>query len=216
MDVQAVDLNPAHVALLKLKLTAARHLPHYEAFRAFFAEAGHRQQSAPVRAVRGPAPRARGARLLGQARSRRPPADLDVQPQPLQPRPARPHHPARPRRLPAARQAARSGCWTRAASPSSAGCSRTSWRRCSTASFVRKLADLPAAYFGLGIPPAQFDALKADAGGNLATLLRSTGRAARLRLPDPGELVRLAGLRPAAIPARAWRCRPTCGRRTSS
>ena len=38
---------------------------------------------------------------------------------------------------------------------------------------VRKLADLPAAYFGLGIPPAQFDALKADAGGKLATLMRS-------------------------------------------
>ena len=30
--VQAVDLNPAHVALLKLKLAAARHLPHHEAF----------------------------------------------------------------------------------------------------------------------------------------------------------------------------------------
>ncbi|MGE3295144.1 MAG: DUF3419 family protein, partial [Geminicoccaceae bacterium] len=38
---------------------------------------------------------------------------------------------------------------------------------------VRRLADLPAAYFGLGIPPAQFDALKAEAGGSLATLVRS-------------------------------------------
>ena len=38
---------------------------------------------------------------------------------------------------------------------------------------VRHLADLPATYFGLGIPPAQFDALKADAGGNLAALLRA-------------------------------------------
>jgi S-adenosylmethionine-diacylglycerol 3-amino-3-carboxypropyl transferase len=27
------------VALLRLKLAAARHLPHYEAFRSFFAEA---------------------------------------------------------------------------------------------------------------------------------------------------------------------------------
>ena len=27
MQIQAVDLNPAHVALLKLKLTAARQLP---------------------------------------------------------------------------------------------------------------------------------------------------------------------------------------------
>ena len=39
MQIQAVDLNPAHVALLRLKLAAARHLPHYEAFRSFFAEA---------------------------------------------------------------------------------------------------------------------------------------------------------------------------------
>ena len=38
--------------------------------------------------------------------------------------------------------------------------------------FVRHIAGLPATYFGLGIPPAQFDALKADAGGRLATLVR--------------------------------------------
>src|SRR4051812_40913035 len=37
--IQAVDLNPAHVALLRLKLAAARYLPHYEAFRSFSAEA---------------------------------------------------------------------------------------------------------------------------------------------------------------------------------
>jgi S-adenosylmethionine-diacylglycerol 3-amino-3-carboxypropyl transferase len=39
MHIQAVDLNPAHVALLWLKLAAARHLPDCEAFRSFFAEA---------------------------------------------------------------------------------------------------------------------------------------------------------------------------------
>ena len=80
---------------------------------------------------------------------------------------------------------------------------------------VRRLADLPAAYFGLGIPPAQFDALKADAGGNLATLLRARRRAPRLRLPDPRELVRLAGLRPPLSRSGRGRCRPICGRRTS-
>ena len=43
--------------------------------------------------------------------------------------------------------------------------------------FVRHLAGLPATYFGLGIPPAQFDALKADAGnGSLATLMRARVR----------------------------------------
>ncbi len=34
--ISAVDLNPAHVALLKLKLTAIRHLPDYESFFRFF------------------------------------------------------------------------------------------------------------------------------------------------------------------------------------
>lgn len=38
---------------------------------------------------------------------------------------------------------------------------------------VRKLAELPPVYFGLGIPPAQFDALKADAGRDLAELVRA-------------------------------------------
>jgi len=39
---------------------------------------------------------------------------------------------------------------------------------------VRHLAGFPATYFGLGIPPAQFDALKADAvGGSLAGLMRT-------------------------------------------
>src|SRR4051812_25485797 len=35
----AVDLNPAHIALTQLKLAAARHLPVYEQFRRFFADA---------------------------------------------------------------------------------------------------------------------------------------------------------------------------------
>ncbi|HFB2047797.1 MAG: DUF3419 family protein [Hyphomicrobiaceae bacterium] len=37
--VTAVDLNPAHVALNKLKQTAVRHLPDYRTFHRFFAEA---------------------------------------------------------------------------------------------------------------------------------------------------------------------------------
>ncbi len=43
VSVTAVDLNPAHVALNKLKLAALAHLPDYSAFRAFFAEADRRQ-----------------------------------------------------------------------------------------------------------------------------------------------------------------------------
>jgi len=37
--ISAVDLNPAHVALTRLKLAAAAHLPTYESFHTFFAEA---------------------------------------------------------------------------------------------------------------------------------------------------------------------------------
>ncbi len=37
--ITAIDLNPAHVALNKLKLAAARRLPGYTAFHRFFAEA---------------------------------------------------------------------------------------------------------------------------------------------------------------------------------
>lgn len=39
--ITAVDLNPAHVALTRLKLAAAAHLPSYERFLRFFAEANH-------------------------------------------------------------------------------------------------------------------------------------------------------------------------------
>ncbi|MCE7886388.1 MAG: DUF3419 family protein [Alphaproteobacteria bacterium PRO2] len=37
--VKAVDLNPAHVALTRLKITALKHLPDYESFFKFFGHA---------------------------------------------------------------------------------------------------------------------------------------------------------------------------------
>lgn len=43
LKVTAIDLNPAHVALNKLKLAALKHLPDYEAFHRFFAEADARE-----------------------------------------------------------------------------------------------------------------------------------------------------------------------------
>src|SRR5262249_49009505 len=39
VQVTAIDLNPAHIALNKLKLAAAQHLPDYPAFHRLFAEA---------------------------------------------------------------------------------------------------------------------------------------------------------------------------------
>ena len=38
-QITALDLSPAHVALLRLKLVAARHLPDWQSFHRFFGEA---------------------------------------------------------------------------------------------------------------------------------------------------------------------------------
>ena len=45
-EIVAVDLNTAHIALAHLKLAAARHLPDYAAFRRFFAEADRKDNIA--------------------------------------------------------------------------------------------------------------------------------------------------------------------------
>ena len=52
--ITAVDLNRAHVALGNLKLTAARHLPSYEAFRRFFTEADNKANVAAYFAAIAP------------------------------------------------------------------------------------------------------------------------------------------------------------------
>lgn len=46
IKVTAIDLNPAHVALNKLKRAAVEHLPDYAAFHRFFAEADARENVA--------------------------------------------------------------------------------------------------------------------------------------------------------------------------
>ncbi len=48
-SIEAVDLNTAHVALGRLKLAAAKHLPDYAAFRRFFAEADRQDNLAAYR-----------------------------------------------------------------------------------------------------------------------------------------------------------------------
>ncbi len=44
--ITAVDLNRAHIALSQLKIAAIRHLPDYDRFRRFFAEADHKENGA--------------------------------------------------------------------------------------------------------------------------------------------------------------------------
>ncbi len=45
-SITAVDLNPAHVALLKLKVAAVKNLPNHEAFFRFFGHADERENTA--------------------------------------------------------------------------------------------------------------------------------------------------------------------------
>ena len=49
--ITAVDLNTAHIALNKLKLAAARHLPDHDSFHRFFGEANRRPTSPPTRRI---------------------------------------------------------------------------------------------------------------------------------------------------------------------
>lgn len=49
-QIIAVDLNRGHVALGRLKLAAAQHLPNYESFRRFFGDADHKENVALYRA----------------------------------------------------------------------------------------------------------------------------------------------------------------------
>lgn len=52
--IYAVDLNEAHIALLKLKLAAARHLPSHTAFFRFFGEADDRRNISVYRDLVAP------------------------------------------------------------------------------------------------------------------------------------------------------------------
>ena len=53
-QVMAVDLNTAHIALGRLKTTALRHLPDHAALRRFFVEADNRRNVADYRALIAP------------------------------------------------------------------------------------------------------------------------------------------------------------------
>jgi S-adenosylmethionine-diacylglycerol 3-amino-3-carboxypropyl transferase len=170
-EIVAVDLNGAHVALGRLKLCALKHLPDYESFRRFFADANSRANVA-----------AYDLRLRGRldAATR---AYWDGRP-----------FPHRRRIELFARNIYRFGLLGHciAAGHTLArlhGCdprvmlnarSRDEQR----ALFERHLAPIfdkplvrwltrqPASLYGLGIPPAQYQALAGDSEGGIAAVLR--------------------------------------------
>ena len=168
-EIIAVDLNPAHIALTRLKLAAARHLPDHDSFFRFFGLADDRGN---------PALYARHIRPHLDAETR---AYWDHKLPLLGPRIAwfrkglyhrallgrfigLAHLAGRllgadPRQMLAARSVAeQKQIFETAIAPAFE-------RR-----MVRALCGLPVTFYGLGIPPAQFEVLKRDSGGALVDL----------------------------------------------
>ena len=168
--ITAVDLNPHHIALCHLKIAALRHLPSYEAFFRFF---GYADEKGNVRAFHkhlidhvDDTTRAywmsrglRGRRINLFARNIYKHGVLGRFIGLL-------HLIARlsgknPKRLLTARNMDEQR-WL----------FETLIEPIFETRALKAVCRLPVSYFGLGIPPAQFDALSASSGGNMAGLMR--------------------------------------------
>jgi S-adenosylmethionine-diacylglycerol 3-amino-3-carboxypropyl transferase len=194
-QITAVDLNTAHIALGNLKFAALRHLPDYDALRRFFVEADNKANVAAYRQYLAPhlddATRRywEGRDLVGRKRI----------------------------------SGFANGIYKRGLLGNFIGMAhfvarlyRVDLRAILNAQsiedqrrifdekiapvfdkrFIRWLTNQPASLFGLGIPPAQFDALAGDQ--RMAHVLRAAGKAG-LRLCRGRKLLRMAGLQ-----SRLW------------
>lgn len=169
--VTAIDLNPAHVALNKLKRAAVKHLPDYSAFHRFFAEADTRANVQAYKTYIRPhldeASRSywesrnaigrRRIKYFGTNLYRHGLLGTFIGAGHLLAR----VHGSNPRRILTAK-------------------TRDEQRRIFEAELaplfdkkhIRWLCERPSALFGLGIPPAQFDALKGNER-HMAKVLRA-------------------------------------------
>lgn len=170
-SLHAVDLNTAHVALGRLKIAAARHLPDHEAFHRFFAQSGQRANIAAYKTyVR---PRLddvtirywEGRDLAGRKRINAFAGNIYARGL-LGQFISAAHIVARlyridPRELLAARSVEEQReIFERRLAP------------LFDRKFVRWLTQQPASLFGLGIPPAQYDALCERRANSMADVLR--------------------------------------------
>ncbi len=169
--ITAVDLNPAHVAFNKLKRAAVEHLPNYAAFHRFFAEADSRENVAAYFAHLQPrldwdsrsywesrdSVGRRRIGYFGQNVYRHGLLGLFIGTGHMLAR----MHGLNPRRLLTAKSLAEQ---------------REIFDREFAPLFekrhIRWLCENPAALFGLGIPPSQFEALKGNEA-HMATVLKA-------------------------------------------
>ena len=159
--ITAVDLNTAHIALNKLKLAAARYLPDHAAFHRFFAQANSRDNIAAYKAYVRPhldEPTRRyweGRDLIGRRRIggfahglyKRGLLGKFIGAAHVLAR----LHGINPRKILAAQTIEEQRqIFEREYAP------------LFDRGFIRWLTDQPASLFGLGIPPAQYEALAGD------------------------------------------------------
>lgn len=183
-EIKAIDLNPAHVALTRLKLAAIKHLPDYESFFLFFGHANEKQNIQNYDTYIAPHldtvsreywdgwSFGRGRRinyftknvyqfgLLGRFISA---VHILAKIYGEDPREI----------LTAKTQDEQKEIFDRTLG------------RLFEKPFVKFLCNIPVSLYGLGIPPSQFDEMVKDSGGDMATLLRS--RLERLACEFPIE-----------------------------
>ena len=170
-EIVAVDLNGAHVALGRLKLCALQHLPDYEAFRRFFADANSRANVAAYDATLRPRLDA-ASRAYWDGRPFPPRRRIDLFARNVYRFGLLGHFIAAGHML-----ARLHGCDPRvmmkARSPDE---QRDLFERHLAPIFdkplVRWMTRQPASLYGLGIPPAQYRALAGDSEHGIATVLR--------------------------------------------
>ena len=170
--VMAIDLNPAHVALTRLKIAAAKHLPDYESFFLFFGHADSKRNLENYEKYIKPNLDAfsrkywEGFSLLDGRRINYFTKNLyqfgllgrfisvvhvlakiyGVDPAEI---------------LNAKTQQEQKEIFDRTLGP------------LFDKKIVKKLCNMPVSLYGLGIPPSQFDELFKDSGGDMASLLKA-------------------------------------------
>ena len=193
--VTAVDLNGAHIALGRLKICAAQHLPDYETFFRFFGRADARANvSVYDQRLRGrldPATRAYWDKRLAFGRRR-----IGVFARNFY------RHGVLGHFLGAGHTLAR----LHGIDPSVILTARTLEEQ--RALYEERLAPIfekplirwmmkqPASLYGLGIPPAQYKALAADSPEGIGEVLSARLERLACGFDIGDELLRLAGLRP--------------------
>ena len=170
-EILAVDLNAHHVALVRLKLAGAQHLPHYQSFYRFFGEA--RDATNPAlydRHLRDAVDAETRAYWDGRDWLRRRRISLfarNIYAHGLLGRFIAAGH------LVARLLGLRLGIVTTL--PDKAA--QRAWFDAEVAPLfeswlVKRLSNMKATLFGLGIPPAQYDALASDADGDIVAVLK--------------------------------------------